>query len=184
MARSEAHRARGRCGGVRGRPAQRGRERLLGPGGHLAPGHRRGLSATTGPCRHRDPGARGVGRRGHQDGRDRTAAAGPTPGDQFWVGSGRVAAGVDRSRHPDRLRPGADRRRHPGPGRYDPPVGRCGSPGVGLACLPLGSLVPPLGAPRRWCPSGRATPPQPGRSRRFQPRGRADRCQRPVQMFG
>ena len=74
------------------------------------------------------------------------------------------AAGVDRSRHPDRLRPGADRRRHAGPSRDHPPVGRCGSPGVRLARLPLGSLVPHLGPPRRGCPPARTTPPQPGES--------------------
>lgn len=160
--RSEPSRAQDGGGGTRRRPPVRSRQHLLGPGRHLAPEHHRGRTGKTGAARPRQHRVRGMGCRGPQGDRRHATNGCPSPPHQPSTGSHHLAAGLDRSGNLDHLRPGADRGRAAGPGRRHPRPRHRRSPGTRLARLPLGSLVPHLGASHCRRPATRPIPPPNG----------------------
>ena len=142
---------RSRVGGLCRRAALRRRQRLLGAGRHVAARHGWRLTGQAGARTQRRRNRRGLGSRGAQADRRRAAVAGCSSPGQLTARSRAVGVGVDRRGRLDRLRPGVDCRGLDGPDRCHPRVVDGGSPGSGVACLPLGSLVSALGASDRGC---------------------------------
>ena len=150
-ARPSAVGPRSRVGGLCRRAARRRRQRLLGAGRHVAARHGWRLTGQAGARTQRRRNRRGLGSRGAQADRRRAAVAGCSSPGQLTARSRAVGVGVDRRGRLDRLRPGVDCRGLDGPDRCHPRVVDGGSPGSGVACVPLGSLVSALGASDRGC---------------------------------